>query len=126
MMRHVQRNRLTMHRQPWIRIAASLLAAGTLTGWRAPIAAQGRPTASSPPADPRVAAAVGTYCAGCHNGRAKSPTGVVLEPFDAERIAEDRDVWSRAYRQLLAGTMPPVGVPRPDRATYDAVVASVE
>src|SRR5262249_21363681 len=36
------------------------------------------------------------------------------------------DVWSRVYRQLQAGTMPPVGAPRPDRTTYDAVLASIE
>jgi hypothetical protein len=56
----------------------------------------------------------------------RSPTNVVLEPFDPARIGEERDVWARAYRQLLAGTMPPVGASRPDRATYDAVVRSVE
>jgi len=116
----------TMHRQPWIRIAASLLAVGTQTWWRAPIVAQERPAGAPAQVDPRVAATTSTYCAGCHNGRVTSPTGVVLEAFDAARIAENPDVWARALRQLQAGTMPPVGAPRPDRTTYDAVVTSVE
>ena len=55
-----------------------------------------------------------------------SPTKVVLDLFDPARIAEERDLWVRAYRQLLAGTMPPAGAPRPERTTYDAVVRSVE
>ena len=45
---------------------------------------------------------------------------------DATQIATSPDVWSTAYRQLQAGTMPPVGAARPDRATYDAVLGSIE
>src|SRR5687767_2885702 len=69
---------------------------------------------------------IDTYCSGCHNGSMRSPSGVLLDQFDAAGIPANPDVWSRAYRQLLAGTMPPVGAPRPDRATYDAVVTSIE
>ena len=74
---------------------------------------------------------IDTYCSGCHNGRMRSPSGVLLDQFDAAgfdatKISASPNVWSRAYRQLQAGTMPPVGSPRPDRATYDAVLASIE
>ena len=69
---------------------------------------------------------IDTYCSGCHNGRMRSPSGVLLDQFDAARIPENPDVWTRAYRQLQAGTMPPVGAPRPDRPTYDAAMASIE
>jgi hypothetical protein len=109
-----------------MRIAAIFVTASALTWAYLPIAAQERPSSVPAPADPIVAATVGTYCAGCHNGRMKSPSGVLLDEFEPARIGENPDVWARAYRQLLAGTMPPVGAPRPDRATYDAVVRSVE
>ena len=66
-----------------------------------------------------------TYCSGCHNGRMRSQSGAVLELLDPAQIAASPDLWSRAYRQLQAGTMPPAGAPRPDRATYDAVLTSV-
>jgi hypothetical protein len=69
---------------------------------------------------------IGTYCAGCHNGVMRSPSGVRLDQFDTARISENPDIWTRAYRQLQAGTMPPVGAPRPDRPAYDAVLASIE
>ena len=50
---------------------------------------------------------VHTYCAGCHNGVMRSPSGVLLDRFDPAAIAGNADMWSRAYRQLQAGTMPP-------------------
>src|SRR6478736_8431063 len=80
-------------------------------------------TANAQPSTVRV---MDMYCAGCHNGSMRSPSGALLDQFDATRIAENPEVWARAYRQLQAGTMPPVGAPRPDRGTYDAVLASIE
>jgi len=69
---------------------------------------------------------IDTYCSSCHNGRMRSPSDVLLDQFDTARISADPDVWSRAYRELEAGTMPPVGAPRPDRASYDAILTSIE
>ena len=69
---------------------------------------------------------VATYCAGCHNGVMRSPSGVLLDTFDTARVSDNADVWTRAYRQLQAGTMPPVGAPRPDRKVYDALLTSIE
>ena len=83
-------------------------------------------TSLSAQTDPDVSKVIGTYCSGCHNGRMRSPSGILLDQFDAAWISASPDVWSRAYRQLQAGTMPPVGAPRPDRATYDAVLSSIE
>src|SRR4051794_13428476 len=79
--------------------------------------------AQTPPKS-NVPDVVRTYCSGCHNGSMRSPSGVLLDQFDAAQITAKSDVWARAYRQLQAGTMPPVGSPRPDRATYDAVLIS--
>jgi hypothetical protein len=73
-----------------------------------------------------VSNVVDTYCSGCHNGRIRSPSGFLLDRFDAAAIAASPEVWSRAYRQIQAGTIPPVDVPRPDRATLDTVLASIE
>jgi hypothetical protein len=86
-----------------------------------PVAAASRGAESG-----EASAIVGSYCAGCHNGVKQSPSGVLLDQFDTARIADNPDVWIRAYRQLQAGTMPPVGARRPDRAGYDAVLTSIE
>ncbi len=86
----------------------------------------GRLTASPAQSASKVAAVINTYCAGCHNGSNRSVSGARLARFDPDRIASTQGVWARAYRQLQAGTMPPVGSPRPDRTTYDAVLLSIE
>ena len=39
---------------------------------------------------------ISTYCAGCHNGVMRSPSGALLDQFDPARIAEDPDAWTRA------------------------------
>jgi hypothetical protein len=96
------------------------LRAGQLTGQQA-AAAAGQSRGSS-----ETSRVVGTYCAGCHNGVMRSPSGALLDQFDTAGIAENPDTWTRAYRQLQAGTMPPVGAPRPDRPGYDALLASIE
>jgi hypothetical protein len=69
---------------------------------------------------------VQTYCAGCHNGVMRSPSGALLDRFDTATIADNPDGWSRAYRQLQAGTMPPFGAPRPDRIAYGTLLSSIE
>ena len=77
-----------------------------------------------PTADPT--ATVTTYCAGCHNGVMRSPSNAVLDRFDDATIGSDANAWSRAYRQVQAGTMPPAGAPRPDRAAAGRLLASIE
>jgi hypothetical protein len=62
------------------------------------------------------------YCAGCHNEKVKSG-GVAL---DAEHIVSRQADWEKAIRKLRARHMPPVGLPRPDERTYNAVIASLE
>lgn len=66
------------------------------------------------------------YCAGCHNGVMKSVSGPAIDQFDPDHISDNPAVWARAYRELQAGTMPPVGAPRPDRATTAAALRDIE
>ena len=75
---------------------------------------------------PAVSSMVATYCVSCHNGVMRSPSGMVLDTFDATRIADNPELWARAYRQLQAGTMPPVAAPRPGRKEYDVVLIAIE
>ena len=103
-----------------MRVASSLLIfAGFIAG---SVSLRGGQTAPKS----AVANLVDAYCSSCHNGSMRSPSGVLLDQFDAAHIADRPDVWSRAYRQLQAGTMPPVGAPRPDQKTYNAVLKSIE
>jgi hypothetical protein len=67
-----------------------------------------------------------TYCTTCHNGVTRSLSGATLDRLDPATIADNPAIWSRAYRQLQAGTMPPAGAPRPDATSRARLLASIE
>ena len=67
-------------------------------------AAQGRP---QPAGRTAAAETIATYCAGCHNGVMRSPSGALLDQFDPARISEDPDAWARAYRPQLQDVLRP-------------------
>ena len=119
---------MALRQQQAKRLAACVVALGMLVWSGSTLSVRGgaRPTSLSAQTGPAVSSAIDTYCAGCHNGRMRSPSGLALDQFDAARISASPEAWSRAYRQLQAGAMPPVGSRRPDRATVEAVLASIE
>jgi hypothetical protein len=65
------------------------------------------------------------YCVGCHNERART-ADLALDVLDVEHVAANGGVWEKVVRKLRARVMPPIGAPRPDEATYDRLVASLE
>jgi hypothetical protein len=74
---------------------------------------------------PSVPTVVNRYCVSCHNGRLKTG-GLALDAVVSHDVAQDPDVWEKVVRKIRARQMPPIGTPRPDDATYDAVIASLE
>lgn len=82
---------------------------------------QARPSASSlTPIE--VKAIVDKYCVGCHNERTKSG-GLVLNTVDFTKVAANAEPLAKVVRKLGTGSMPPVGMPRPDKETHDALVS---
>ena len=75
------------------------------------------------PADVRTT--VNTYCVGCHNARLHTG-GLALDDIDAGRMGAAPDVWEKVARKLRTREMPPPGARRPDEATYQRAIASVE
>ena len=65
------------------------------------------------------------YCFACHNARTRT-AGLALDTLDMVQAGQHPEVWEAVVRKLRTGAMPPAGRPRPDRATYDAVVAWLE
>ncbi len=65
------------------------------------------------------------YCVTCHNQRAKT-AGLTFDTMDLSHAGADAGVWERAVRKLRGGMMPPPGSPRPDQATVDSFLASLE
>ena len=81
-----------------------------------------RPTSA---ADAARHALVDDYCVSCHD-EDKKKAGLALDTIAAEEVPRHPDVWEKVVRKLRARQMPPVGKERPDEATYDAVIASLE
>ncbi|MEO8592694.1 MAG: DUF1592 domain-containing protein [Candidatus Solibacter sp.] len=69
-------------------------------------------------------AALQKYCGGCHNSSVKAG-GFTLDPAKAGHPEQQPEVWEKVVRKLRPRYMPPLGLPRPDEKTYDAIVASL-
>src|SRR5687768_9363729 len=65
------------------------------------------------------------YCVSCHNQRTKT-AGLMLDTLDVGRVAERAEIWEAVVRKVRAGAMPPAGMPRPDQAAHDGLVAWLE
>jgi hypothetical protein len=117
-------SRLLARRLPAI-ASIAFVAAGVSASMSAQDGA--RPAGGAPARTGAAASsAIDTYCATCHNGRMRSSAGPVLDHLDTSDMGATPAAWARAYRQLQAGAMPPVGAARPDRATVAAMLASIE
>ena len=65
------------------------------------------------------------YCAGCHSDKGKAG-GLSLAAFDVTHAAQNPEVAEKVIRKLQAGFMPPPLAPRPDAATYAALITTLE
>ena len=65
------------------------------------------------------------YCITCHNKTLKT-AGLVLDGFDMTSVGRDADTWERVARKLRTREMPPPGLPRPDRETYERATSTLE
>ncbi len=70
-------------------------------------------------------ATINKYCATCHGERLKT-AGLVLEKADIAHPTQATETWEKVIRRLRAGTMPPLGMPRPDRPAADALATYLE
>ena len=65
------------------------------------------------------------YCTSCHKETLKT-ADLALDVASAQPVEENAETWEKVVRKLRARQMPPVGLPRPDEATYEAAVSSLE
>jgi mono/diheme cytochrome c family protein len=83
---------------------------------------------AAPVSTPAVAsqrALVTKYCISCHNQRLRT-AGLDLDNLDLAQPGSSAEVWEKIIAKLRAGSMPPPGLARPDKATYRAVASSLE
>jgi len=78
----------------------------------------------SPPASPHRAL-INRYCVTCHNEKLRTAE-LLLDKVDTENVSESAAVWEKVVRKLRTGAMPPFGMPRPDKTTYDSFATYLE
>lgn len=79
---------------------------------------------SQSPPDSSVSTVVKRYCIGCHNSNVKAGN-LLLDSIVTAPVEQHSDEWEKVVRKLRVRHMPPIGLPRPDEKTYDAVVGSL-
>jgi mono/diheme cytochrome c family protein len=88
------------------------------------VTAQQAGTGATTPSGPNV---FRQYCVGCHNERMKGSFGnLSLENLDPANVAGHVETFEKIVRKLRKGQMPPEGRPRPDAATFEQFIASLE
>jgi hypothetical protein len=87
--------------------------------------AQTAPVVKVSTADVPSRAIVDRYCVGCHNAKLMT-ANLALDKLDLAHLGEHAEIGEKVVRKLRAGMMPPTGMPRPDRTTLEAFVASLE
>ncbi len=92
-------------------------AAALATG--SPASLSQSPTALAP-----THALIDQYCTRCHNDRLHT-AGLSLSALDPDHVAGNAAIWEKVVRKLRTGAMPPVGVPRPDRAAALGTVSAL-
>src|SRR5262245_31443147 len=119
--RPVRRRRPRLGRVPLFALFVAGWVAAAASGVQT-FTPQASPTAAVPSAPQEV---FGKYCISCHNQRLRT-AGLTLDTLDATNPSAASEVWERVIGKLRAGSMPPLGRPRPDAATYRAVAGRLE
>src|SRR5437879_4576973 len=87
------------------------------------------PARRSPASDATIAAPyralLNQYCVVCHNEQLRT-AGLVLSKLDVANVPEGAETWEKVIGKLRTSAMPPPGMPRPDKTTYDAFASYLE
>src|SRR3954465_6580637 len=108
-------------------VAISASAAGAVVAIAVVCTLEARLPAAAPTVarDGAHLAFIDEYCLSCHD-EDKKKADLALDTIAAQDVTRHPQVWEKVVRTLRARQMPPTGRPRPDDATYDAVIASLE
>jgi hypothetical protein len=77
------------------------------------------------PAQTSQRALLDKYCVTCHNSRTKV-AGLTLDTADLSNVADNAETWEKAIKKLRTGAMPPLGMPKPDKAIVDEFLTWLE
>ena len=97
----------------------------TLAGIGSSQAAGLQSSQSAPSPAAQYRAVLDRYCVTCHNERLRTAE-LLLDKMDVANVTANAEVWEKVIRKLRTAAMPPVGMPRPDPATYDGFATYLE
>lgn len=89
------------------------------------VSAQNARPATAPADIATQRAVLDKYCVVCHNAKLKT-ANLMLDQLDLAHLGAHAEIGEKVVRKLRAGMMPPTGMPRPDRAVLDSLVAGLE
>src|ERR1044071_6440277 len=111
-----------LHLFVWMAIVIGCVAAGPASSVDA---SAGQGTSTSSPDLSRDF--LNRYCVTCHNAQRKATAGnLALDQIDLTNVEASAEVCERVIRKLRTESMPPLGMPRPDKATYAAMASKLE
>ena len=67
---------------------------------------------------------VGKYCVTCHNEKLKTGE-LALDVIARGSVRDHAPIWEDVLHKLRAGSMPPPGMPRPEKTAIDRLMASL-
>jgi hypothetical protein len=70
-------------------------------------------------------AVLNKYCVTCHSDKMRTG-GLSLQSLSLKDVPRDGETWEKVIRKVRTGSMPPVGMPRPDQSTADGLAAFLE
>ena len=112
-------------RQAWSVFFATGIVIATLAGAAAQTGGAKSPAPIPVPALADRRALLDKYCVTCHNMRLK--TGDLdLASLDVANVGSGAETWEKVVRKVGSGLMPPAGMPRPEKAALDGLVAGLE
>jgi cytochrome c551/c552 len=65
------------------------------------------------------------YCVSCHNSKTKI-AGLTLDTMDLSKVPDNAETWEKVIKKLRTGAMPPLGMPKPDKASVDEFLTWLE
>ena len=82
-----------------------------------------QPASKPAPSTASQRALLDKYCVTCHSEkmRATGSVPVSFEGADLNNVADHAELWETTVRKLRAGLMPPDGMPRPDKDSYEGL-----
>ena len=69
-------------------------------------------------------ALVSQYCVACHNSTVKT-ADLALDTVLSDDVSLHAETWEKVVRRLKVRQMPPIGIPRPNEAEYQAAADSL-